>query len=144
MNLITKKLASCVLLLFIVSYTMFSQEGCDQPAPMDIWVTEATTTSIAIEWTPVVNVAEYLVTVIEVVSGDPIETEVVDHTNYEAQQLMPGAEYEFHVTSLCDNGASGGTGVLLAETNIIIVDIVMHLDCHPTHNNPTPTQGPSL
>lgn len=137
MILLIKKLTLCVPLLLLVPFAAFSQDECDFPGPSEIWVNETTTTSIEIEWAPVPGVTNYEVTTIEVSTGSVVQSEVVSSTVYEVQQLTPGETYDFQVTSLCDDGSSGGTTVMRAKTSIIIVDIVMHLECPTTPNNPT-------
>lgn len=99
---------------------------CNLPAPENLTLTGATTTSLDFAWSPVSGTDGYDILMLKVATGDPVYSDHIFTESITVPGLEPGELYEIRVSSVCPNtGELGGTASALGRTDYVIIDDVI-------------------
>jgi Secretion system C-terminal sorting domain len=97
--------------------------NCNLPAPVNVWITDATATSIAAAWTPVAGASSYLVKATNTNNGIAEYTGTTTGLAQNCTGLSSGADFVISVQAIDANGCiSENAGIAKGSTDFIIVD----------------------
>ena len=118
--------------LFFALFTNFvlAQGTCPAPAPSQLNVVSSSHTEIELDWPSVSGSQAYMLRTIDATTGIAINLDTIVTEGYLQENLNPGQEYIFEVSSsYCVAGPFGDPIVLQSPTNIVVVDIIFQFEC---------------
>jgi Secretion system C-terminal sorting domain len=106
--------------------TLTNDDVCNLPGPSGLYVTGTTPTSISIAWTPVPGAFGYHVLATVIATGTVIYNGPPIGTTSTTITAPSGAPVNIVVSSICNNGESGGSSSIAAQADLIILqDLVV-------------------
>ena len=112
------------------------EENCSLPAPSNLQVTNVTTNTITVDWTPVPGAFDYEAIAYDVITNTPTGYGLPSIPNSAAiGGLTPGTEYRIEVAAKCSaNSVSPNKSVVYARTNIVIEIVNTGYNCTPSNS----------
>lgn len=111
------------------------EDNCNLPAPSNLQVTNVTSNSITVDWTPVPGAFDYEAIAYDVITNTPTGYSLPSTPNSAAiGGLNPGTEYRIEVAAKCSaNSVSPNKGVVYGRTDVVIEIVNTGYNCTPAN-----------